>query len=72
VLVLPEVPAIRASEMMIVPSGSLEDCTHSHVLVFEKDNIAIREVRSNGVDEQNSQIEVFSIIPETMGDAESP
>ena len=72
VLVLPEVPAIRAAEMMIVPSGSLEECAHSHVLVFEKDNIAIREVRSTGVDEQNSQIEVFSIIPETMGDAESP
>ena len=71
VLILPEVPAIHASEMMIVPSGALENRGLSHVLVFEKENIAVREVRNTGLDEQNSQIEVFSIAPEAIGNGES-
>ena len=71
VLVLPEVPAIRSSEMMIVRSGALASHDQNHVLVFEKQNIAVREVRSTGVDEQNSQIEVFSITPDMLADDES-
>lgn len=71
VLILPKIPAIRGSEMMVVPSGALENRTPNHVLVFERDNIAIREVRSTHVSEQNSQVEVFSITPDTSLDGDS-
>jgi hypothetical protein len=71
VLILPKIPAIRGSEMMVVPSGALDNQAPNHVLVFEQDNIAIREVRSTHVNEQNSQVEVFSITPDTSLDGES-
>ena len=71
VLVLPEIPTIRASEMMIVSSGKLENNSPSHVLIFERENIAVREVKSAGLDEQNGQIEAFSIEPDMLSNDES-
>ena len=71
VLVLPEVPAVRSSEMMVVPSGALINQEQSHILVVEKENISVREVRSTQLNEQNGQIEVFSITPDTFTDVES-
>ena len=71
VLILPKIPAIGGSEMMVVPSGALENRDSNHVLVIEQDNITIREVRSTHVNEQNSQIEVFSITPDASPDDES-
>ena len=61
VLILPETPPLRSSEMLVVPSGALANQSESLVLIVEKENIEIREVRSTHLDEQNSQIEVFSI-----------
>ena len=63
VLILPEIPALRATEMMVVPSGALDDQSNHHVLVVERDNVEVREVKSTQLNEQNSRIEVFSIIP---------
>jgi len=71
VLVLPRIPAIRDSEMMVVPSGALENQPPNHVLVIEQDNITVREIRSTHVNEQNSQVEVFSITPDTIPGDES-
>ena len=71
VLILPKIPSIRGSEMMVVPSGALENGNQDHVLVFEQGNIAIREVRSTHVNEQNSQVEIFSITPDAPLDGES-
>lgn len=61
VLILPEIPALRDTEMLVVPSGALSDYRQNLVLVIEKQNLEIREMRSTHLDEQNSQIEVFSV-----------
>jgi hypothetical protein len=64
VLILPEIPALRATEMLVVPSGALNNQRKNFVLVVEKDNLEVREMRSTHLDERNSQIEVFSIEPD--------
>ena len=65
VLVLPEIPALRAAEMLVVPTGTLDNQTRNLILMLEKENLEIREVRSTGLNEQNGQIEVFTIEPES-------
>ena len=64
VLVLPEIPHLRQDEMLVVPSGTLRQQTCNLILVVEKENLEIREVRRTGLTEQNGQIEVFTIEPE--------
>ena len=65
VLVLPEIPPLRPTEMLVVPSGALDNQTRNLILMFEKENLEIREVRSTGLNEQNGQVEVFMIEPES-------
>ena len=50
--------------MLVVPSGTLRQQTCNLILVVEKENLEIREVRRTGLTEQNGQIEVFTIEPE--------
>ncbi|MFZ4535265.1 hypothetical protein [Propionivibrio sp.] len=66
VLILPKIQALRSTEMLVVPSGALVKQANKLVLVVEKENIEVREVRSTRLDEQNSQIAVFSIEPDTL------
>ena len=66
VLLLPQVPVLRPNEILVVPSGTLEKPDETFVLLVEKDNLSIREIRSTGLDEQNGQIEVFSFRPDTF------
>lgn len=66
VLILPEIEALRATEMLVVPSGALNNQPGKLILVVEKENIEIREMKSIHLDEQNSQIEVFSIEPDSL------
>ena len=68
VLILPRVPPLRLTEMLVVPSGCMENQPKSFVLVVEKDHLELREMRSTGLDEQNSQIEVFSIERDILKD----
>ena len=63
VLILPEIRALRASEMLLTPSGALPQLPSSQILVIEQQNIVVREVRATHLDEQNSQIAIFSIEP---------
>ena len=63
VLILPGTPPLRSSEMLVAPSGALESHSRNLILIIEKENIGIREVKSTYLDEQNSQIEVFAIEP---------
>ena len=65
VLILPQIPDLRPNELLIAPSGTLDHHPKSFVLIVEKDNLAVREVRSTLLDEQNGLIEVFSIAPVT-------
>lgn len=64
VLILPKIKTLRPTEMLVVPTGTLNDHSRNLILVIEKENIEIREVRSTQLDEQNSHIEVFSIEPD--------
>ena len=64
VLILPKIKALRPTEMLVVPSGALNDQSRNLILVIDKENIEIREIRSTQLDEQNSHIEVFSIEPD--------
>jgi hypothetical protein len=66
VLILPEIRSLRSTEMLVVPSGALEDHPRKLVLVVEKNNIEVREMRNTHLDEQNSQIDVFSIEPDAL------
>jgi hypothetical protein len=66
VLILPRIKTPNSAEMLVVPSGALDNQSQSFVLVVEKENIEVREVRSTHLDEQNSHIEVFSIEPDTL------
>ncbi len=66
VLILPEIPALRSNEMLVIPSGALGDQLRNFVLIVEKENIEVREMKSTRLDEQNSQIEILSIEPDTL------
>lgn len=68
VLVLPKIKGLRSTEMLVVPSGALENQPKDIVLVIEKNNIEVREVRRTHLDEQNSFIEVFSIESDARAD----
>jgi hypothetical protein len=72
-LLLPELPNARSMEILIAPSGSLQDHVGDLVLVIEKENVEIRELKKISMDEQNSQIEIFSIeLPETPSESPAP
>ena len=61
VVILPALPPLRSNEMLVVPTGVLEHQPESLVLIVERDNLLIREVRRTALSEQNSQVEVFAI-----------
>lgn len=63
VLLLPQIPPLRPDEMLVTPSGLLDEQPRHLILVIEQGNIEIREVRSTQLNEQNGLIEVFSIEP---------
>ncbi len=61
VLVLPETPALRPEESLVVPSGMLAGHSKNLVLVIEKDNIEVREINAGKRGEQNGLIEIYEI-----------
>ena len=61
VLVLPETPALRPEESLVVPSGMLAGHSKNLVLVIEKDNIEVREINTGQRGEQNGLIEIYEI-----------
>ena len=72
VLILPEIRALRAGEMLLAPTATLSRLPSSLVLVVEQQNVAVREVRATRVTEQNSRIAIFSIEPEIPAPAAGP
>ena len=63
-LILPETPPLRSSQSLVVPPGLLGENSRRIVLLVEQDNLAIREVRTTGIDEQTSSVEIFSMRPD--------
>lgn len=68
VLILPEIPALRTNELLVTPPGALSENPGKFFLVVEKGNIEIREINRAQIDEQNSQVALFSIRPDDLPD----
>ena len=61
VLVLPEIPMLRASQLLVVASGSLAQANEKLLLVIEDDHLAVHEVKSTGIGEQTGSVDILSI-----------
>ena len=64
-LILPSTPPLRPLQMLVVPPGVLATEPKHLVLMIEKSNLELREVKNTSLDEQNSKIEIFSIEPDS-------
>ncbi|WP_374681830.1 hypothetical protein [Accumulibacter sp.] len=64
VLVLPEIPLLRTSQLLVVASGMLTQNNEKLVLVIEDENLMVREVKSVGIDEQTGSVDILSIEPD--------
>ncbi len=64
VLILPQIPLLRESQMLIVPSGGVVDQHKKLVLIVDQENIEVREMKATQLDEQTSSVEVYSIQPD--------
>lgn len=63
-LILPETPPLRMTESLVVPTGVLKENSRRIIVLVEKENLEIREVRATSLDEQTSSIEIFSVLPD--------
>lgn len=63
VLVLPAAPVLRTQDALLLPSGTLPGEASNYVLIIEKDNISVREIKTEQRDEQTSLIEIYGISP---------
>ena len=61
VLILPEIPLLRANQLLVVAAGTLPVQRHKMVLVIEQGNLMVREVKRTHVDEQTGTVDILSI-----------
>jgi hypothetical protein len=61
VLILPAIPRLRSSELLVVASGVLPTQHQKLILVIEDENVFVREVHCTRVHEQTSSVEILSI-----------
>lgn len=66
-LILPEKQLPPRAQSLILPSGILRDDKHRIIVLVEKHNLEIREVRATNLDEQTGLIEIFSVSPDGTG-----
>ncbi|MBL8397658.1 MAG: hypothetical protein JNL84_05845 [Candidatus Accumulibacter sp.] len=64
VLVLPALPRVRARQLLIAAVGTIDKERKKALLIVEKHNVAIREIKLTAIDEQTSSVEILSIAPE--------
>ncbi|MCL2346084.1 MAG: hypothetical protein FWC58_09575 [Desulfobulbus sp.] len=62
VLILPETPPLRPSESLLTPPGKIERTGAPLILLVERDNLLIREIRAGNLDGQTGSIELFSVV----------
>ena len=65
-LILPEMPPLRPQAGIVVQTGALPVDARSFLLLIEKENLEIREVRPTRLTEQTTSIEVFSVEPDEI------
>ena len=61
---LPEIPLLRTSQLLVVASGMLTQNNEKLVLVIEDENLVVREIKSIGIDEQTGSVDILSIEPD--------
>lgn len=61
VLILPEIPRLRSTQMLVLPLGGLRKPQQKLVLVISRENVEVREVRATHLDERTGSVEMFSI-----------
>lgn len=62
-ILLPRTPPLRPLQALIVPTGAVHDQAQTLVVLVEKDNMEVKELRATGINEQTSNIEVFTVVP---------
>ncbi len=65
-LILPEMPPLRPHAGIVVQTGTLPIDSRKLLLLIEKENLEIREVRPTQLTEQTMSIEVFNVEPDEM------
>lgn len=60
-LILPELPGVQPLPRLITPASTLPPNPKDFVLLVEQQNLAIREIRSAQLIEQNSLVDIFTI-----------
>ena len=66
VLILPPIGALRTSEMLVIPASATRRLPAKLILVVEKGNIELREVRCHRVHEQNGKVAILSVEPDPL------
>ena len=66
VLVLPTIGALRPAEQLVIPASALGKLPEKLVLVVEKGNVELREVKCVRLVENNSKIAILSIEPDPL------
>ena len=60
-LLLPQVPPLRHTESLVLPTGTLDQLGEKFALLLDQDKILLREMHATAISEQTSSIEVFSV-----------
>lgn len=60
-LFLPATPSVHEHDALVLPSGTPVNLDNTLILIVERDNISVREIRIVQRDEQTAKIEVFRI-----------
>ena len=61
-LILPETLPLRPTESLVVPAGVLRENTRQIIALIENNNLEIRQIQAVHLDEQNSTVEIFSVL----------
>lgn len=62
-ILLPRTPPLRPLQALIVPTGAVHDQAQTLVVLVEKNNMEVKELRATSINEQTSNIEVFTVVP---------
>ncbi len=66
VLILPTIGALRPAEQLVIPASALGKLPDKLVLVVEKGNVELREVKCQRLVENNSKIAILAIEPDPL------
>ena len=71
-LILPELPGVQPSPMLVTPASALPPNPKDLVLLIEQHNIEIREIKSAHINEQNGMVDIFYIPTSASDTSQAP